>query len=268
MAGDWIKMRIELQTHPKVFRMVSALNADRLRIIGGLHIAWSIFDVHCDDGVLVGYSIEAMDAVVGWPGFTQAMIDVEWAAVNSAGSLVMPRFDEHNGTSAKRRANDNERKRNARKEASDASMSASDADKNRTREEKRREENKHQDQKTSSPAAHDDLFSRFWALYPNKVCKAAAVKAWSKVKVTEEMFALITDGLAKQVVSVGWTKDGGQFIPHPSTWINGKRWEDEVKSISNVHQFQKPAAVSRHLLTDTRDYREGTKENANGTFRL
>lgn len=44
MAGDWIKMRIDLQTHPKVFRMVSALKADRLRIIGGLHIAWSIFD--------------------------------------------------------------------------------------------------------------------------------------------------------------------------------------------------------------------------------
>ncbi|UHC82272.1 hypothetical protein LS633_00060 [Pseudomonas sp. NIBR-H-19] len=138
MAGDWIKMRIDLQTHPKVFRMVSALNADRLRIIGGLHIAWSIFDVHCDDGVLAGYSIEAMDAVVGWPGFTQAMIDVEWASVDSSGSLVMPRFDEHNGTSAKRRANDNERKRNARKEAADPSMSASERTKSGL--EKRREE--------------------------------------------------------------------------------------------------------------------------------
>ncbi|WP_122252641.1 DnaT-like ssDNA-binding domain-containing protein [Pseudomonas savastanoi] len=140
MAGDWIKMRIDLQTHPKVFRMVSALKADRLRIIGGLHVAWSIFDTHSDDGVLHGYTIEAMDAVVGWTGFTQAMIDVEWASVQDDGSLVMPRFDEHNGASAKRRANDNERKRNDRKTNRVRKTSASDADSLRTREEKRRED--------------------------------------------------------------------------------------------------------------------------------
>ncbi len=140
MAGDWIKMRIDLQTHPKVFRMVSALQADRLRIIGGLHIAWSIFDTHSSDGVLVGYTVEAMDAVIGWPGFTQAMIDVQWASIDEAGSLVMPRFDEHNGASAKRRANDNERKRTARKSGSVRKMSASEADEMRTREEKRRED--------------------------------------------------------------------------------------------------------------------------------
>ncbi|WP_245002834.1 DnaT-like ssDNA-binding domain-containing protein [Enterobacter kobei] len=46
----------------------------------------------------------------------------------------MPRFEAHNGQSAKRRAQDADRKRNVRK------ASASDADKNETREEKRREE--------------------------------------------------------------------------------------------------------------------------------
>ena len=38
MAGDWIKMRIDLQTHPKVFRIVSALKADRFRIAGAAGI--------------------------------------------------------------------------------------------------------------------------------------------------------------------------------------------------------------------------------------
>jgi hypothetical protein len=139
MAGDWIKMRIDLQTHPKVFRIVSALKADRLRVIGGLHVAWSIFDTHSADGVLLGYDCDAMDAVIGWPGFTQAMIDVQWASIDGDGSLVMPRFDEHNGASAKRRANDSERKRNERKKPV-LNLSASDADSLRTREEKRREE--------------------------------------------------------------------------------------------------------------------------------
>ena len=124
------------------------------------------------------------------------------------------------------------------------------------------------DQKTCSPSAcesvAEDLFPKFWKLYPNKKGKAAAEKAWKKLKITGDLFALITSGLAKQVVCADWTKDSGQFIPHPATWLNGKRWEDEIKPVSNVHQLP----ISRHTLTDKRDYKAGTKENANGTFRL
>lgn len=237
MAGDWIKMRIELQTHPKVFRMVSALNADRLRIIGGLHVAWSIFDTHSDDGVLVGYTADAMDAVIGWPGFTQAMIQVQWASLNESGSLVMPRFDEHNGKSAKRRANDSERKRNIRKGGNDAEMSASDADKKRTREEKRRED-KDQELYGDSSVDSEEMFASFWKLYPRKVSKDAAQRAWAKLKLTTGLFDTICESLARQCLSTDWTKDSGQFIPHASTWLNGKRWDDEIPDFaSNVHQF-------------------------------
>lgn len=91
------------------------------------------------------------------------------------------------------------------------------------------------------PPEGEDLFATFWKLYPNKVGKAAAQKAWKKLKITGDLFTLIAEGLAKQVVSTAWTKDNGQFIPHPSTWLNGQRWEDEVPSpapmASNVHQF-------------------------------
>ena len=236
MAGDWIKMRVDLQTHPKVFRMVSALRADRLRVIGGLHVAWSIFDTHSADGVLHGYTTEAMDAVIGWPGFTQAMVDVEWADIDEHGSLVMPRFDEHNGASAKRRANDSERKRESRKANSVRNVSANDADKMRTREEKRREE-KVLYQKPSSSSDDGDPFSRFWKLYPRKVGKANAEKAWSKLKVDADLFERMASALAAWAGSPDWTKDGGQFIPHPATWLNGKRWNDELPAPGNVHQF-------------------------------
>jgi len=87
------------------------------------------------------------------------------------------------------------------------------------------------------PMAEDLLFPKFWKLYPNKKGKAAAEKAWKKLKVTDDLFNLIAQGLARQCVSPAWTKDDGQFIPHPATWLNGKRWEDEVKPTSNVHQF-------------------------------
>lgn len=133
MAGDWIKMRADLHTHPKVVRMASALKADRLRIVGGLHSAWCLFDVHSVDGLLDGYSADTLDDLIGFPGFSRAMMAVGWLEENGE-SLVMPRFEAHNGQSAKRRAQDADRKRNVRK------ASASDADKKRTREEKRRED--------------------------------------------------------------------------------------------------------------------------------
>jgi uncharacterized phage protein (TIGR02220 family) len=133
MAGDWIKMRIDLGTSPKVVRIASALRADRLRVVGGLHAVWCLFDVHSDDGKLHGYTTDALDELIGFPGFSAAMIAVGWLE-DGGEFLAAPRFEEHNGQSAKRRAMETERKREARK------VSASGADKKRTREEKRREE--------------------------------------------------------------------------------------------------------------------------------
>jgi hypothetical protein len=133
MAADWIKMRVDLPTHPKVVRMASACKADRLRIIGGLLSAWALFDVHSVDGQLEGYSPEVLDETIGFPGFSHAMISVGWLEYDGS-SLWMPRFEEHNGQSAKKRAQDADRKRN------DRNSSASEADKKRTREEKNRED--------------------------------------------------------------------------------------------------------------------------------
>lgn len=131
MAEPWIKMRTNLTTSPKVVRISSALKADRLRVVGGLHSAWSLFDQHSEDGILVGYSPETLDELIGWPGFTAAMIAVEWAIYDGE-SLALPRYEDHNGQSAKRRAMDADRKKEVRK------ASASQADKKRTRGEESR----------------------------------------------------------------------------------------------------------------------------------
>lgn len=136
MAGDWIKMRMDLQTHPKVVRIMSALRADKFRTIGGLHAVWCVFDAHSEDGILAGYTADAMDASIGWPGFAAAMQSVDWLDETPQG-LTMPRFDNHNGKSAKRRASDTERKRSVR---TVRNLSANEAEKTGTREEKRREE--------------------------------------------------------------------------------------------------------------------------------
>ncbi|WP_458717046.1 YdaU family protein [Pseudomonas gregormendelii] len=94
------------------------------------------------------------------------------------------------------------------------------------------------DQKNTSQATAGDLFLKFWALYPRKQDKAKAQKAWAKLKVTGDLFSLIINGLSAQAVSADWLKDGGKYIPMPTTWLNGHRWEDEILDFaSNVHPF-------------------------------
>ena len=142
MAGDWIKMRTDLQTHPKVVRILSATSTDKFRVIGGLHAVWAVFDTHSTDGILKGYTPELLDHVIGWDGFSRAMESVGWLLFDGLETLSLPEFDTHNGQSAKRRAEDQKRKKNSRKSV--RNLSAEDADKQRTREEKSREEKKEQ----------------------------------------------------------------------------------------------------------------------------
>lgn len=54
-------MRMDLHRHPKVVRIMSALGADRLRTIGGLHAVWCLFDEQSEDGFLDGYTPKIID---------------------------------------------------------------------------------------------------------------------------------------------------------------------------------------------------------------
>lgn len=110
---------------------MSALKADRLRVVGALHAIWSVFDEHSVDGVLPGYSFEMMDEEIAWPGFSNAMEGVNWLARDGDCGLVMPEFTTHNGESAKRRAEDTKRKKERRDSVRETS--ANETDRKRTR---------------------------------------------------------------------------------------------------------------------------------------
>jgi hypothetical protein len=76
----------------------------------------------------------------------------------------------------------------------------------------------------------DGLFEEFWSAYPRKAGKDYARKAFARRKVNREMLAEMIGAIEAQKASVQWQRDGGQFIPYPSTWLNGGRWQDEADS--------------------------------------
>ena len=70
-------------------------------------------------------------------------------------------------------------------------------------------------------------FNTFYASYPRKVGCKAALKAWERAKDRPPV-ANILKAIEAQKESKQWRKDNGQWIPHPSTWLNQGRWADEV----------------------------------------
>ena len=58
--------------------------------------------------------------------------------------------------------------------------------------------------------------------------KQGAKKAFEKLKPDADLLETMIRAIEKQKRSEQWMKDNGQFIPHPQTWLNGKRWEDEL----------------------------------------
>lgn len=76
------------------------------------------------------------------------------------------------------------------------------------------------------------FFAEFWKAYPNKKAKQAAAKAWKRLKPDRALFDVIMQALDTAKRSDQWSRDGGRYIPHPATWINGRRWEDQDAEVA------------------------------------
>jgi len=148
--------------------------------------------------------------------------------------------------------------------AAEYAKMASEADRRRYLAQKQREHRKRQQVSTpvnknkpldsDVPSASHSLLLRqnssfdvFWKAYPRKVGKGAARKSWTKLKPDEQLFEKILKAVTEQIESSQWTKNGGQYIPHPATWLNQERWDDEIsrKNFAPKNKFtdSSPAPV-------------------------
>lgn len=83
-----------------------------------------------------------------------------------------------------------------------------------------------------------DGFAEFWAEYPRKVKKDKALAAWKRKRcaaIREEIML----ALAMQKTWPQWLKKAGQFIPHPTTWLNGGEWQNEGHTVDQPKAKEK-----------------------------
>ncbi len=261
MAGDWIRMRASLVTNPKVIRMARLLAKNRsfmewwtrgtqtrcdetvyeicdvtivTRVtIGSLLPVWAqVNECASGDGFMNGATLFEVDEMAGVPGFGAAMAAVGWVE-EVDGGLRFPSFHEHNSVAKQRSSlakSGSERTKEWRDRKAKAAVEGvvtGDVTRDVTvtslvdhREEKRREE-KNNSKKPSQPP---DGFDEFWDLYPKKIDKPAAMRAFAKIaaKAHPDLMNL----LGQCTDSDQWRKQGGQFVPNPATWLNRRDWEN------------------------------------------
>jgi hypothetical protein len=164
MAGDWIKMRTNLDTDPAVVRIASGLQTDRYSVVGRLHKIWSWANEHLTDGHDVPIDAEFLDCLVETPGFSAQLRNVGWLSGRD-GSLSFPSFERHNGASAKARAQDAARKKLVRSVQSNSPKCpvpnrTQTGPEKRRGEERREEVKKQKTDKADSPYLRDETFRK------------------------------------------------------------------------------------------------------------
>lgn len=79
-------------------------------------------------------------------------------------------------------------------------------------------------------------FQDFWTKYPRKVAKKVAETAWKRLSAQEQSDAL--EAIENHVKYWKLKDTTSEFIPHPATWLNQGRWEDELDM--TVKEIKKP----------------------------
>lgn len=240
MAGDWIKMRCALPEDPAVLLMAAELAMDSYGVIGRLHRVWSWFDQQSRNGHAPVTLISHIDTLAGVTGFVDALKKARWLTVTND-EMVIPNFDRHNGQTAKQRALATKRKQKERV----TKASRKSRDKSVTREEKRRED-------INTPIVPKGkrvccaLFDTFWSIYPAKVGKDKARPAW--VRAVSRCVSRFDDSAAAEAFIVeraeAFSKSpvgqSGQYCPHPTTWLNGGRYDDDPATWNRTESAMAP----------------------------
>lgn len=98
------------------------------------------------------------------------------------------------------------------------------------------------------------LFSRFWSAYPNKVKKNVAEISWAKLSPDDALTDTIIADIERRK-KTEWSGDGERFIPHPTTYLNQHRWEDETAPVERKTESKpNPALDYAHRTYTDKDF--------------
>ena len=119
-------------------------------------------------------------------------------------------------------------------------------------------------EKKATPKKDTSEFDHFYSLYPRKIKKKNAETAFNRLSSPDKEKALV--GLASYITFWDSSKIEKEFIPHPSSWLNSRQWEDDIPSISKDPKFKSDLDKeifdrNNNLATQSSRLREYLKES-------
>lgn len=215
----WIKAMDNLHLKPLIMRQASQLNMDK-RLVAYIWLQlWHWADKLTTDGFVPNVDVRTIDEVVCTPGFAASAQD--WIEFRDGG-VYFKDWMQHNSQSAKARALAAHRQGEFRERKKSVQAGVTpEHNKNITRGEERRVEEK----------IPKDIpgFARFWQAWPRgerKVNRAGCLRKWHKLNL-EPIADKIVNHVTRMRTSNSWTKENGEFIPLPMTYLNQARWESD-----------------------------------------
>lgn len=100
-----------------------------------------------------------------------------------------------------------------------------------------------------APDWKPERFAAFWEAYPCGKSKQAAIRAWDRLRPDDDLIHRMAVGLKRAMAGEDWQRGIG--IPYASTWLNGRRWEDEDKPLPvRAEERPRPARPCHVELID------------------
>lgn len=234
MANEWFRWWHGTVNDPKfmwVSRRVTQCH-------GNVVTVWAALLEHAslarDRGSIDGFDASAFDCLLGTDdGVVQQIIDA-FVLKGMVENGVLVNWERR------------QPKREDQGNPGTGAMSAADRKRRQRERDKEREFERHETSRSVTPDKDTDTdtegkpsdannasaaspagFAEFWSAYPRKVGKGAAEKAFRKAKIGKTLLPNVLKAIERARATEQWRKDGGQFIPHPATWLNQVRWEDD-----------------------------------------
>jgi len=221
----WIESHQQLEKHPKVIDLMCSMGWSLNETIGALHRFWWWCVDYTEDGDLRKHNDARIALSVGLNAesgkhFVDAMCQSGWIDREPyfrvhdwwdyVGLFLQIKY-KHNPSKWKKIRSKYKNRSNNRSDNSIPNLTKPNLTKH-----------------IPPISPQGDGFDDFWKEYPRKIAKHNALKAWFKLKPDETLRGVILKAVARQSASDSWRAENGKYIPHPATWLNGHRWEDQV----------------------------------------
>ena len=236
----WIESHQEAGRHPKTKKLARLLGVSLPAAVGHLHYLWWWALDFAQDGILDKYDSDDIAEAMEWEGDGDQLVE----ALTSAGfidetehGLMIHDWFDYAGKLLERRAKDRDRKRKAAEAATGVSQTV------------RRTSSGEGEKIKTEQNAQEGGFAEFWKIYPKKVGKAAAEKAWKKLKPDADLFERIMAAVETAKASDQWQRENGRFIPNPTTWISQARWDDELPAGAAFQQQQGRTSIKPDTMS-------------------